>query len=81
METRIIITPLDTYKFEKNAEAKVTGISSEYALICHALKSLTKEPSRKWAHAQKLSGISWLTMEWRLVNHYCNHNIRMTMMT
>ena len=52
METRIIITPLDTYKFEKNAEAKVTGISSEYALICHALKTLTKEPSRKWAHAQ-----------------------------
>ena len=56
METRIIITPLDTYKFEKNAEAKVTGLSSEYALIyaliCHALKTLTKEPSRKWAHAQ-----------------------------
>ena len=40
VEMRTITIPLDAYRSEKNAEVKDTGgISSEYALMCHALKS------------------------------------------
>ena len=53
METRIITIPLDAYRSEKNAEVKDTGaIISEYASMRPVLKTLTNEPSRKWAHTQ-----------------------------